>query len=476
MYNIPNNHWLKHIDFIIADTISLILSLWIAVSIRIDMFALFRYTRYKEMLVLVLLLHIFYIAAYHPYSGILWRTSRNEIRCIAKHISFIILGFVFYNFLLKQAHFYSRQITIFFTVFSIIFFFLERFILKEVIKKRNKHYNRDVLLAANTKDATKILNQIKENYPTGFNITGIVLFNSSNKKEIEKIPIIARNEEELIQYIEMNPVDEIILSNPETKSYYQNLLNICTDYGLTMHIIINHTNLSGDKSLEKIADFDAVTSCMKLVSGTDLFFKRCLDIIGSIIGLFITLLLTIIVGPLIYTADPGPIFFTQPRIGKNGRVIKIYKFRSMYQDAEQRKASLMEQNEMQGQIFKMENDPRIIGSGKDGKRKGIGWLIRAFSIDEFPQFLNVLKGEMSIVGTRPPTIDEWQQYSSHHRKRMRVKPGITGLWQVSGRNEITDFEDIVMLDTQYIYNWSIWLDIKILIKTVLVVITRKGSK
>ena len=157
----------------------------------------------------------------------------------------------------------------------------------------------------------------------------------------------------------------------------------------------------------------------------------------------------------------------------------MIKIRSMYLDADARKASLMAQNRVKdGMMFKLDFDPRIIGNEElpDGTRKtGIGEFIRKTSLDEFPQFFNVLKGDMSLVGTRPPTPDEWDKYEYHHRARLATKPGITGMWQVSGRSEITDFEEVVKLDTDYIQNWSIGLDIKILFKTVVNVITGKGA-
>ena len=152
----------------------------------------------------------------------------------------------------------------------------------------------------------------------------------------------------------------------------------------------------------------------------------------------------------------------------------------MYMDAEERKKALMAQNKVQdGMMFKMDDDPRIIGSekkDKNGKPKGIGNFIRRTSLDEFPQFWNVLKGEMSLVGTRPPTLDEWEKYDLHHRVRMSIKPGITGLWQISGRSEITDFEEVVRLDREYIQNWSPELDFQILLKTVSVVLKHEGAE
>jgi lipopolysaccharide/colanic/teichoic acid biosynthesis glycosyltransferase len=190
-----------------------------------------------------------------------------------------------------------------------------------------------------------------------------------------------------------------------------------------------------------------------------------MDIFGSIIGLILMIPITIIFAPIIYIQSPGPIFFKQKRVGRNGRYFYIYKFRSMYPDAEKRKAALMAENEMDGFMFKMENDPRIFP---------IGRFMRKTSLDEFPQFWNVLKGDMSLVGTRPPTLDEFSKYKSHHKKRLSTRPGLTGLWQVSGRNKITDFEEVVRLDVEYINQWSVWLDLKIIFKTLGVMVQRKG--
>ena len=209
------------------------------------------------------------------------------------------------------------------------------------------------------------------------------------------------------------------------------------------------------------------------------FMKRFIDIAGGLVGCLICGVLFLFVAPAIYISSPGPIFFKQERIGKNGKHFKMYKFRSMYMDAEERKKELLAQNKHNSDfMFKMDFDPRIIGNKilPDGTRKtGIGQFIRDTSIDEFPQFFNVLKGDMSLVGTRPPLISEFEAYQHHHRARMSVKPGITGMWQVSGRSEITDFEEVVRLDTQYINEWTIGMDIKILLQTVITVLKRKGS-
>ena len=207
--------------------------------------------------------------------------------------------------------------------------------------------------------------------------------------------------------------------------------------------------------------------------------KRAFDLTAALILSVLLAVPAAILMLLIRLDSPGPAIFRQERLGKNGKPFKMYKFRSMYMDAEERKKELMKQNRVKdGMMFKLEWDPRIIGTKKlpDGTiKKGIGNIIRDFSLDEFPQFFNVLKGDMSLVGTRPPTVDEWDKYDLHHRARLATKPGITGMWQVSGRSNITDFEDVVKLDRQYIAEWNFALDIKILFKTVLVVFKRDGA-
>lgn len=198
-----------------------------------------------------------------------------------------------------------------------------------------------------------------------------------------------------------------------------------------------------------------------------LLIKRVIDIIGGLTGLAITAVLFPFIALAIRIDSPGPVLFSQIRIGRNGRRFKIYKFRSMYMDAEEKKKELEKLNEMQGLMFKMENDPRITKVGK---------FIRKTSIDELPQFYNVVKGDMSLVGTRPPTEDEFEKYNQYYRRRISMTPGLTGLWQVSGRSEVENFDDVVKYDLKYIDGWSLTLDFKILLRTIWVVAAGRGSK
>ncbi len=192
--------------------------------------------------------------------------------------------------------------------------------------------------------------------------------------------------------------------------------------------------------------------------------KRILDIFGAIIGLVITGIIAIPVAIAMQLDNPGSIFYSQVRCGFEGKPFKIWKFRSMIANAD-RKQHLVE-NQAKGHIFKNENDPRITKVGR---------FLRRTSLDEFPQFWNVIKGEMSLVGTRPPTMEEVAMYEDHHFKRLKVKPGITGEWQVKGRSEVLDFEDIVRMDLNYQKRWSLLYDINLIIRTVAVVLVRKGA-
>ena len=292
---------------------------------------------------------------------------------------------------------------------------------------------------------------------------------------------VTANIDDVIEHLCREWVDEVYIAVPSTDKCLQWLISDLTDMGVIVHqeLVDLYNTGANFQTVEKIAGSIVLTTGINAVTYKQAAIKRTIDILVGLVGCFATLLLIIVLGPLIYIKSPGPIFFSQTRIGKNGKKFKMYKFRSMYMDAEERKAELMKENRVKdGMMFKLDFDPRIIGSKKlpDGTvKKGIGNYIRDWSLDEFPQFLNVLLGDMSLVGTRPPTEDEWNKYELHHRARLAFRPGITGMWQVSGRSNITDFDEVVKLDREYIRNWSMGLDFRILLQTVKVVLGKEGS-
>ena len=291
---------------------------------------------------------------------------------------------------------------------------------------------------------------------------------SSKNPELESIKLKELSLSTL-EYVKRHQVDLVIFSvNHLVRRKIEHLIEAFSEMGIDSLITIDSFAIETlETKLEDFGTTNVIRLSPRLFTDGELLLKRLMDIAGALVGCFICILFGIIVAPLIFLEDPGPIIFKQKRVGRNGKFFYIYKFRSMYQDAEAKLQTLKDQNEMQGFMFKMKNDPRITKIGK---------ILRKTSIDELPQFFNVLEGSMSLIGTRPPTVDEYNQYSAHHKRRISIKPGITGLWQVSGRSEITDFEEIVRLDCFYIDHWSITSDIKILLKTFAAVFTGKGSE
>lgn len=303
--------------------------------------------------------------------------------------------------------------------------------------------------------------------------------NIATKKKIRfpfsvcDIPVIA-TDVRFMNWIRSAPLDEVFINLPYRKSEdIQEIVEELESMGITVHINIPTIEGLLESSeysniiCENRSDYPMVTLSAVKHDSTRLAVKRLMDIATGFVGCILSVPIIAITAIPLLIESPGPLFFKQERIGKNGRVFKMYKLRSMYVDAEERKRELMEHNKMDGLMFKMDNDPRITKVGK---------IIRKLSIDELPQFFNVLKGDMSLIGTRPPTVAEFEQYESRHKRRLSMRPGITGMWQVSGRSDIQDFEEVVKLDCKYIDEWSIWLDIKIFFKTIKVVLLHEGAE
>ncbi len=342
---------------------------------------------------------------------------------------------------------------------------------------RNTCERRSLLIVTTSDIVSKVIKNIDINDSDAIFIAGIALLDKDMRGTVMNGINVVADYHSVTDYVCREWIDEVFISISENNAYPEKLIERFVEMGVVVRMELMHTCRVrwGKQFVEQIGNYTVLTAGINCVTAGQAFMKRAMDIAGGIVGCIITGLLTLFIGPIVYMQSPGPIFFCQVRVGKNGKKFKIYKFRSMYMDAEERKAELMEGNRVAGgMMFKLDHDPRIIGSEK-GTGKGIGNFIRKTSIDEFPQFWNVLKGEMSLVGTRPPTIDEWEKYDFHHRARLATKPGITGMWQVSGRSEITDFEEVVRLDTSYIENWSFGLDLRILLKTVSAVLKRDGS-
>lgn len=480
MYRKNANSWLKHWDFILLDLIVLQIAYIFSCMIRNGWAQPFQSKIYITIDIVICFADICALYFLESHHGIMRRGYFLEFRSVVHHVTMIAIIEVCYLFLSKNGEEFSRISFVVFYISGIFLIYIERILWKQYLLHYNKNFakKRKIIAVFSSEDAKKLLEQAIDTPYKEWEIVGIVLADREDMvgQNILGIPVVCKANE-IPDYIQTKWIDSIWIHLPRKYQLPLDLVNTCIEMGVAVHnTLVNVNTYLGIKEVRKIGSYHVLTASINMATPLQLLIKRGMDICGGLVGLLFTGIATLFLAPAIYIASPGPIFFSQVRIGKNGRKFKIYKFRSMYMDAEERKKELMSRNEMQGLMFKMDEDPRIIGSGPDGTRKGLGWFIRKTSLDEFPQFWNVLKGDMSLVGTRPPTVDEWNQYDYHHRARMAIKPGITGMWQVSGRSDITDFEEVVMLDREYIEKWNLGLDIKILFKTVMVVFKGSGSK
>ena len=352
-----------------------------------------------------------------------------------------------------------------------ILMYITRNILKLYLKSRSRStmHTTNVIVITMKNRAKRIVKELRQGDDWTVTIAGVIVMDEDmTGRTISNYSVVA-NKGNMMDYIRREIVDEIYVDvDSRMREELKPMVLQFEDMGITVHLRLEV--LDGFKdfnaSMGTFNSIPVVTFFNREFDAKDLAIKRVFDLAGSMVGIVLLAVATVIVGPIIKMESPGPIFFKQKRVGKNGRYFYLYKFRSMYVDAEERKSELMAQNEMSGLMFKMDNDPRITKVGK---------FIRKTSIDELPQFINVLKGDMSLVGTRPPTVNEFNQYEGHHKRRLSMKPGITGMWQAYGRNTVKDFEDVVKMDLNYIDNWNLGLDMKILGKTVVTVFTNGGK-
>lgn len=482
MYRKDSEGWLKHADFIVLDMICLQLAYVLAYAISGYGFNPYGIIIYRNMAVFLELADLIVIFAYGTMKSVLKRGYYRDFVVTVKHSIMIGALAILYLFLLQQGQAFSRLTLILTVVIYLVLTYVVRELWKKLLRKQMADGGERKLLIITSEDvAEQVVSNMQENNYARYSIAGVVVIDADwTGRTINGIPVVA-NEENAAMYVCQEWIDEVLIVISEVLPYPSELIEKLTETGVIVHLnLAKITNITGKKQfVEKVGNYTVLTTSINYASTKQLMLKRLMDIAGGLVGCILTGIICIFVGPAIYIASPGPIFFAQERVGKNGKKFKMYKFRSMYMDAEERKAELMKDNKLgDGKMFKLDFDPRVIGNKilPDGTHKtGIGDFIRRTSLDEFPQFFNVLKGDMSIIGTRPPLISETSLYELHHRARLAIKPGITGMWQVSGRSDITDFEEVVRLDKEYIENWNIGMDIKILFKTVLVVFKKDGS-
>ncbi len=487
MYVRREKSWLKHIDFAVLDIFCIIVTFYIGYIFRHGVGSDFT-TYYWRLLCILVVLDISVSLIRSSHKSIVRRSYLREMLDTVTHCVTVDGLALFFLFLVQETGIYSRESLLIYFVLHNIATYVARCLHKHALRKKMTS-NPDVeqmLILTNREGAEQCVRELSQDEYRNYQVVGVVLMDdiyeeentpqeselnpaikeAAATEEIAGVPVVS-NYNGVRDYLMEHVVDSVFLNLQLDSKKSRRLNNELIRAGVTVHInLVRVPDDIPNRTVERLGNYTVLTTGLRLASARQIMMKRLLDIAGGLVGSLLTVLVSVFIGPVIYFQSPGPIYFKQKRVGKNGRTFEIYKFRSMYMDAEERKKELMQQNEMDGLMFKMKDDPRIIP---------IGHFIRKYSIDELPQFFNVLKGDMSIVGTRPPTVDEYEQYQVHHRGRLASKPGITGLWQVSGRNQITDFEEIVELDTDYIMRWSVAEDIRIILKTVRLVIQGDGE-
>ena len=475
-----DQEWMRHWDFILIDIICLQISLMFIAYYRKGVWIPYTDPSLVFQATVMTLSQLAMMPFFGYYQGIVARGFAYEIWKVFKFALSIAVLTLLYLFITKNTDDTSRL----FLVLSMVLFLVLDVLARTVNKKRifatrKAHKRKAIVLVTSSALAKRTYDKLfSMETIRNFTLAHIFVMDNPKAGQLDELGVPhSPLDDEALNTINHMYVDEVFIMQPDDMSMPKEFIDKLIDMGITVDY--SNSFMEYFTEIHRVGYFDVLTTSSKIVSAFDLLIKRIFDIIGGLFGCLVTGILYIFLAPIIKIKSPGPVFFAQDRVGSNGKIFKMYKFRSMYMDAEKRKAELEAQNKIAGGLmFKIDDDPRIIGSekkDKNGKPKGIGNFIRKTSLDEFPQFFNVLKGDMSIVGIRPPTVAEWEKYNPDHRIRLSARPGLTGMWQVSGRSKITDFDEIVSLDRYYIEHWSLGLDATIILKTIKVVFKHEGA-
>ncbi|MFC1708735.1 sugar transferase [Candidatus Omnitrophota bacterium] len=426
--------------------------------------------QYLPVMVLIVLLWVFMLSLNGMYASVRTKTLLEIIWINIKAAFLTLLSFGSLAFILK-IHFVSRIFIIIFAVVAFLLLNLDKWLVYEIrhyvrVKGHNLRY---FLIAGTGPRAEKFIKIIAEHPEWGIEVMGLVDDDVSRVgKKVCGVEVIGTlsNIEHILQY---KVIDEVVFIVPRSwLDRIQESIEICETQGVRAHVAADLFNLNIARAkYGELVGFPLLTFETTFAMEWQLFIKRSIDLVVSFIGLIFLFPLFLIVAILIKLTSPGPVFFKQRRVGFNGRFFILFKFRSMTKDAQNKVADVLHLNEMGGPVFKIKDDPRVTPLGK---------FLRKTSIDELPQLYNILIGHMSLVGPRPPLPVEVNEYELWHRRRLSMRPGLTCLWQISGRNKMVDFDEWMRLDLKYLDNWSLWLDFRILVKTIPTVLFGIGAR
>ncbi len=420
-----------------------------------------------NMLFVIVLVWLGLFSYQEIYSGQRFASLKNDILAVIKTLFWGTLTVLTFAFLIKSK--LPRTLIVIFSMTNLVLFIEVKIHLHQVLRyliKRHETYSK--VLVVGTGDVAKAFIDSVRKYPDwGIKIIGLI---SKEERDLGKERFgykIVGYADGLREVLHLNPIDELIIALPaKWLGTADEVMNICDEEGIQVCIVSPFfKNLISKAKVDMIHDLPIIKFSSVERDDFEIATKRAMDIFVSFVLLVLLSPVFLIIGILIKAGSKGPIFYRWEVLGLNKQNLTSYKFRTMVENADELKEELEAKNEMIGAAFKMKNDPRITSVGR--------WL-RKYSLDELPQLWSVFKGDLSLVGPRPPLQTEIEKFSGWHRRKLSVKPGITCLWQVNGRNDIDDFDEWMRLDMRYIDNWSLWLDTKILFKTAWVVLRGTG--
>ncbi|MBQ6129953.1 MAG: sugar transferase [Lachnospiraceae bacterium] len=475
MYKRYRQEWTKHLDFVIVEELSLQIAYLLAMWIRFRQI-LYPESIYKELAIVLFLIDFVVVMSLNTMHNVLKRGYFLELVETFKNCTAVFGFAVVYMYAMKVSEDYSRILLFVTFILHIVISYITRILWKIILAhtKINDSKKCSMIAVVDPDLADDTIGQLAAGGGDTYKLSGIVFTRKDKRKEINGIPVVC-DIEEASSYICREWIDAVFVGVDKVTPRIDRFMEDCEQMTIPMHFAVSGVRHMGSHPFgNRVGGIMVLTAAARYASPLEHAIKRGVDIIGGLVGSLIALIIIAVVSPMIKHRSPGPVIYSQVRVGRNGKKFSMYNIRTMHTNADEIKEELMEQNRNKdGMMFKLDFDPRIIGNEVDADgttHKGIGDFLRRRSLDEFPQFFNVLLGQMSLVGTRPPTEDEWEKYKFHHRARLVCKPGLTGLWQTSGRSSITDFEQVVELDTKYITEWSMSMDIRLIFKTLWMVI------
>ncbi len=403
------------------------------------------------------------------YSSSRFTSMAEECNGVIKTVCLGTLIILSGAYLLKTS-FPPRSIIVMFALVNTLFMCMDKYVVYQwfCCLRRYGYHKSTALIVGTGEDAQRFLDSVLEKPEIGLEVTGIVCIDSKAISPGEKVSgiTVLGDSGDFVDILHNNPIDEVIFAATKKELEIDAMIHLCEEEGVKVRIMMELLK-NGDRNInvERLFGYSFLTLTYTPQQEWQIFLKRVLDIIISLVALIILAPFFLLIAIAIKLDDGQAVFYEWQVVWFNKKPFTSWKFRSMVVDADKQKEGLMDKNEMQGPVFKLKDDPRITRVGR---------FLRKYSLDELPQIYSVLKGDMSLVGPRPPLVSEVSRFDKWYRRKLSVKPGITCLWQVQGRNKISKLDQWVRLDLEYIDNWSLWLDLKILFKTVGVVLAGSG--